>query len=279
VRAHNQLTNNHNYHDNLLHKKVIPGVKRLIIGAKVADRRGIRLKTKLQVMNGKLRALEEKMQVQAEVMNLQEESTAMMQEEYDILRFEVKEAGKREAVLNSVVKSLANELDTLKASIAAGSSSSSGSRDSALTVMMMAKMENYEDVRRVIREKANMIFADIESTAADKKAKAETLITNLEQNTGGYRTLAEQVRAIRPEIQGLMQSTLNTQDIALVSFYKLALGQVVAQGDFELPPSANGWFTLYPRPSAMLYIQEQLEFFKRKLRGSGMAHPSLINLV
>jgi hypothetical protein len=261
VRAHNQLTNNHNYHDNLLHRKVIPGMKRLSIGAKVADRRGRRLNTKLQVMNGKLRALEEKMQVQAEVMKLQDESTAMMQEEYDILRFEVKEAGKREAVLNSVVKSLANELDTLKASIAAGSSSSSGSRDSALTVMMMAKMEQHEDVLRAIREQAALQRADYD-------AKASIVFRH-------WGEVGETARhQMNLAIQGSRTTADQASNMAAFCFHKFVQGQLVSHGDMMIRTSL-----LAGPMSAMTYVEQQLEFFLRRMAEAGMVAPGLLGIM
>ena len=162
------------------------------------------------------------------------------------------------------VKTLATVVKNMeKDSSASSSSSSSGSRDGALLSMMMAKMNQYDA----------SLTDSVNAMMTEARQQVQAFINRENEQMNG------RIGNLRTEIRACMASNINTQDIALVAFYKLALGQVVAQGDFELPPSPNTRFPLYPQPSAMLYIEQQLEHFKRQMIRSGVASHPIIHML
>jgi hypothetical protein len=142
--------------------------------------------------------------------------------------------------------------------------SASQSRDGALLVMMMAKMENYEDVLRAIREQARMQQAEFQTTFGQFLN-----VKNGQVNDG----IQELFASLRQRMNTVM---MGSQSMSYWCFYKLLQGQVVSQGDrlIEGPPTMG---RLFPPPvSAMDHIEEKLAHFLRNISEHGMVLGDLL---
>jgi cell division septum initiation protein DivIVA len=201
------------YQDNLIHKKVMPGLKRVIISNNLAKK----------------------------CLRKQKRLSARLAKTVVAINDDLDKANNTIEDMLEDMESMKERIATLEAS-PSSSSSGSSSASRALSIMALAKMEEHHGLLISIREQADMQHNEIYS-------RADAFLSRFANSVVGefrdwQNRMEEQETQMYDRAQRTADNALNAalgaQHLARLAFYRQVLMDITVNGDEQLPMNMFG---------------------------------------